>query len=44
MGDSFIIANSKEELKYRLDLFLNQDISETELQREYKLGKTMQDG
>lgn len=39
MGDSFIIANSKEELKYRLDLFLNQDISETELQREYKLGK-----
>ncbi|MFA6017550.1 MAG: type ISP restriction/modification enzyme [Patescibacteria group bacterium] len=39
MGDSFIIADSKEELKYRLDVFLNQDITETELQREYKLGK-----
>ena len=39
MGDSFIIAYSKEELAYRINLFLQSEISESQLQKEYSLGK-----
>lgn len=39
MGDGFIIANSKEELRARLQDFLNNDYSEEELKQKYSLGK-----
>ncbi|WP_428235489.1 type ISP restriction/modification enzyme [Gracilimonas sp.] len=39
MGDSFIIADTKSELKSRLNDFLSTDYSEEELKKKYSLGK-----
>ncbi len=39
MGDSFIIDENKETLTKRIDEFLQNDISESELKKKYDLGK-----
>jgi len=39
MGDGFIIADSKEELKRRLNDFLSNDYNEETLKNKYSLGK-----
>ena len=39
MGDSFTIANSKEELQNRLENFLSNEISEENLTNNFELGK-----
>jgi len=39
MGDSFIVAEDKDALSNRVDEFLHNDISETDLKNKYGLGK-----
>lgn len=39
MGDGFIISDSKEELKYRLNDFKTNPYTEEELKKKYNLGK-----
>lgn len=39
MGDSFIVDESKERLSKRVDEFLENDITESELRHKYDLGK-----
>lgn len=39
MGDGFIIADSEEELRQRLEDFVNNNYSEPELKEKYSLGK-----
>ncbi len=39
MGDNFIIADTKNELRLRIDDFLTNDYTDNELKSKYKLGK-----
>ena len=39
MGDNFIIANTKQALKDRLNTFMSGSLSEDELKQKFKLGK-----
>lgn len=39
MGDGFIVANDKDVLLKRLNNFFENDVSEIELKKEFKLGK-----
>ncbi|KKQ06980.1 MAG: Adenine specific DNA methyltransferase [Parcubacteria group bacterium GW2011_GWB1_36_5] len=39
MGDSFIVDENKDTLTKRIDEFLQNDISESELKKKYNLGK-----
>ncbi len=39
MGDGFIVANTKEELKTRLEYFLQNQVSESQLKNDFDLGK-----
>lgn len=43
MGDSFAVANSQEELKRRLEYFLETNFTPAKLTQEYSLGKNYAD-
>ncbi len=39
LGDGFIVADNKDELEKRIEVLLNEDVSESQLTEKYSLGK-----